>query len=195
MHPSKPKSVALATTLLWICVALGLVTALLDQQRLAEVATPSFINIVLFVCFATIVGVTLLISARKNWARITYAVLFLLGLVPGLSTILKSFATVAVVGMIPLASACLQLAALVLLFLPSANSWFRGEATNTHSDDQIKAEPLATSDSEGAATRAPSLATSARPRAGWQEAWQVWFLLAPFGGLLVLIVYVIVSVR
>jgi hypothetical protein len=65
------------------------------------------------------------ISTGKNWARITYLVLFIIGMLPAVPVILGEFSRLPVVGALSLAQVGLQLFALVLLFTKPGSGWFR----------------------------------------------------------------------
>lgn len=124
----KPKSITLAMALLWASLALGLAKFAMSYSSLA--ATPN-LKVTLAVLGATLAVYILLIvmmSKGKNWARIAFLVLFLIGLVPSLPTLLADFARSPLIGGLGLGDVVLQAWALVLVFTNPGKTWFRKPA-------------------------------------------------------------------
>ncbi len=115
-QPHKPASVAVATTLFWASLGVGLVNG-----GLAINAVPpdelAFALVIAAIVIGTMAFVIIKISQGKNWARITFLVVWIFGL---------PFAVIST----PWWSArnlptALELLALVLLFTSPSNEWFR----------------------------------------------------------------------
>lgn len=121
----KPGSVRSAVIVLWGSLGLGLVSVLVDNARLASIAAPLFTNLVLLLTFGILAGLILLLSARRNWARYAFVVLFLVGLIPGLPGLITELRTVPVLGAISGIQVAMQAYACVLLFSAEANGWYR----------------------------------------------------------------------
>jgi hypothetical protein len=121
----KPQHVGTAVNLLWASLAVGLVKMLMDFLNLSAAAPAAFTNFVLIFTFALIGFLIFKISAGKNWARITFLVLFIIGVLPTLPIVLGEFSRSPVVGALSVAQIGLQLYALLLLFTPPGRSWFR----------------------------------------------------------------------
>jgi hypothetical protein len=66
-----------------------------------------------------------MISAGKNWARIAFLVLFLLGLVPSAPTLLADFTRSPLIGALGLGDIVLQIWALILVFTNPGKTWFQ----------------------------------------------------------------------
>ena len=74
---------------------------------------------------AIVAGLTAAISRGVNWARVTFLVLFLLGL-PGMFFIRELLLRESRVSLVILAAQTVfQLTAAALLFLPASTAWFR----------------------------------------------------------------------
>jgi hypothetical protein len=130
-----PSSVRHAVHLLWIAMAIGL--AYITYQLLQSSTSTSFLAfpvgaiVLLFLAafMAFMVWLTISLRRGRNWARITFLGLFAVGL-PSWIGGLKSHAQVSLVGtLIAVVIALCQIAALVLLFVPSARRWFKRSAS------------------------------------------------------------------
>ena len=121
----KPQSVATAVNLLWASMAVGLVKMLMDFSNLSAVAPAAFTNFVLVFTFALIAFLIFKISAGRNWARITFLVMFVIGMLPTLPLMLGEFSRSPVVGALSVAQVGLQVYALFLLFTQPGSVWFR----------------------------------------------------------------------
>ena len=123
--PQKPQAVVTAINLLWAALAVGLVKMLMDFSNLSVVAPAAFTSFVVIFTFALIGFLILRISAGRNWARITFLVMFIIGVLPALPMVLSEFSRSAVVGALSVAQTGLQVYALFLLFTQPGSSWFR----------------------------------------------------------------------
>jgi len=121
----KPQPVATAVNLLWASMAVGLVKILMDFSNLSAVAPAAFTNFVLVFTFALIAFLIFKISAGRNWARITFLVMFVIGMLPTLPLMLGEFSRSPVVGALSVAQVGLQVYALFLLFTQPGSVWFR----------------------------------------------------------------------
>ncbi len=86
----KPQPVVTAINLLWASLAVGLVKMLMDFSYLSGVAPAAFTNFVLIFTFALIAFLIFKISAGRNWARITFLVICIIGVLPTLPIVLVS---------------------------------------------------------------------------------------------------------
>lgn len=121
----KPQSVDTAVNLLWASLAVGLVKMLMDLSSLSAIAPAAFTNFVMIFVFAFIAFLIFKISAGRNWARITFLVLFGIGMLPTLPLILAEFSRAPVVGALSVAQVGLQVYALFLLFTQPGSAWYR----------------------------------------------------------------------
>ena len=76
----RPKKVTLAVTLLYASLAIGLLRSALEARILFHMAAPAFIISVTLASFAVAVFFIVMIAQGRNWARITFLVLFIAGL-------------------------------------------------------------------------------------------------------------------
>jgi hypothetical protein len=120
----KPRQVSTATSLLWFSLAIGIVAYMLDPEY-SSAGSPEFGLVVL----VSVLGVTAFlihhISHGRNWARITFLVLFLLGALPGVGFVMVRLIHSPLAGFLGLSQFVLQTTALVLLFSGQGATWFR----------------------------------------------------------------------
>lgn len=121
----KPQPVVTAVNLLWASLAVGVVKMLMDFSNLSGVAPAAFTNFILIFTFALIAFLVFKISSGRNWARITFLVMFIIGVLPTLPIVLDEFSRSAVVGALSVAQIGLQVFALFLLFTQPGSNWFR----------------------------------------------------------------------
>jgi len=89
---------------------------LLDFSNLSAIASAAFTIFVLIFTFALIGFLIFKISAGRNWACITFLVMFVIGLLPTLPLMLGEFSRAPVVGALSVAQVGLQGYAMFLLF-------------------------------------------------------------------------------
>jgi cytochrome bd-type quinol oxidase subunit 1 len=92
-------------------------------------------KIVLFVGLTVGIGMLVLmivliyfISKRRNWARITYTVLFAIGIPFTLFGLARSLSAAQLTGVVGLIQFGMQVAALVLLYQRQSSDWFAGRS-------------------------------------------------------------------
>ena len=122
----RPGTVSLAVHLLWIACGLGALFILFKPVTLRPPGTPVLLaRVISLLLIAPFAWLNFKIAARRNWARITYVVLGILGAMsyliqPEKVSRLSRLDTINFT-----LQTALQWAALVLLLLPSASRWFR----------------------------------------------------------------------
>ena len=121
----KPSQIDTAVSLLWASLAIGFVKSLMDMQHMGSQASPAFINFILISVIAVMVLLIVFISKGKNWARITFLVLFVLGSLPSVPLLLGEFTRSPVLGAFSIIQFVLQVIALYLIFTKPGSSWFK----------------------------------------------------------------------
>jgi len=124
-NATRPSSVGLAIKLLWASLAVGVIKILIDFQYLSAMANAALVGFVLVFTLALTGFLILMISTRRNWARIVFLIIFLLGLLPTLPVILTEFSRSPVAGILVVLQIGLQVYALFLLFTKPGAAWFR----------------------------------------------------------------------
>jgi hypothetical protein len=127
---NRPRSVSTAVNLLWASLVVGLLKVLMDLSHLGGIASVA-VTVVGSVIFVALFGFLYLkISVGKNWARITFLVMGVIGIVPTFSIVSTEFSRSVVLGTLSLLQLALQTYAAFLLFTQPGSSWFRkGTAT------------------------------------------------------------------
>ncbi len=124
-EPTVPPLVTLANRLLWSSLGLGVLRAAFDWPEIARTGPIAFVLPVMVLTFAVVAFLIVMIARRRNWARIVFLALFVIGtLMNGPSTV-EEILTRPVLGLCGLMQILLQGGALFLLFRPPASAWFR----------------------------------------------------------------------
>jgi hypothetical protein len=122
----RPKIVNYAVNMSYAVLVLGFINILLE---IPSTDKTSISISILFISAIIIVGIILFliisISKGKNWARITFLILFLLGLVPWITTFLQVLQTNLLSGIISFVQCVLEIIALIFLFRTESSVWFR----------------------------------------------------------------------
>src|ERR1017187_6529091 len=118
----RPKGVHTAVIILWVTVGIGVLDKFLAV--LAKTAHTGF-----SMQFITMVGsmavLIVMIGQRRNWARITFLILYLFGLILTVPALLFLLRVSPLSFFLTLALTVLQTVALILLFQREASEWFR----------------------------------------------------------------------
>ena len=121
----KPKSVVVAVNLLWGTLLLGLIHVFVTGFPSSQHSLGPAFQIVVFSITAAIMALFYVkISAGRNWARITFAVMFVLGL-PVMIFVLPKLLQNPVRGVFLLLQTGLQMYALFLIFTKPGSEWFK----------------------------------------------------------------------
>lgn len=126
-----PPQVQRAVTLLWASWGLGLLSAFIDIAAIGQSEAAGAILLVVAIVFALIALLNRKIGKGLNWARITYIVLFVIGMPNYLRTFPQMYARSPLAGFLSLAQLVLQSYALYLLFTKPGSDWFQQKATRT----------------------------------------------------------------
>src|SRR5215831_8989516 len=123
----RPRHVFHAVALLWITLILQ-ATGLFFMWRLFRLADAMFLALIAFstVTWGITAWIVAMIERGRNWARITYLVLFLLGAPFVVVSIVVSFRYTPIAALSAVLQLALQLTAMIMVFIPPAGAWFRG---------------------------------------------------------------------
>jgi hypothetical protein len=121
--PAVAAALKLASRLLWVSLAIGLVNGALQWTSLALGApTNNMLGVLIFV-FGLIGVLTYSIGRGRNWARIVFLVLAIIGL-PSLVQMPALFARAPVSAALSLLQTAIQLTAIYMVFFTSARHAF-----------------------------------------------------------------------
>ncbi|MGE5153411.1 MAG: hypothetical protein ACM3ST_05290 [Bdellovibrio bacteriovorus] len=121
----RPRHVSHAVTLLYITLAVGLVRSIIEASALASLAGVQFVLFVTLFTFAAMAVLILLISQGRNWARVLYLILSIIGTPLSVIPLLNSIIHHPFSGVLGITQLILTITALFLLFQPKSSAWFR----------------------------------------------------------------------
>ena len=118
-------------TMLWIVIAVGVISCIFNFSSSLKIANASELGLgwLIFTLYFTYLLLAFFIwkiGQGKNWARITYLVLFMLGVPFTIYSYLTSeISTFSII--LGIAGIILQIVALVFLFQKSSSDWFKSK--------------------------------------------------------------------
>ena len=136
---NKPDNVSTALILLWIMLAIGVINSIFTLSSSLKLANTSdldsgfLIGVLIFtLCFTLLFMAFFIwkIGQGKNWARITYLVLFILGVPFTIYSYLTSAVSTLLI-ILMIGQIILQIIALVLLFQKQSSDWFKSKLSMT----------------------------------------------------------------
>jgi hypothetical protein len=125
LSAGKPSSVAMAVKLNYLTLVIGVARSLLEWSRLKHLADLGAVLFITFFVLGCMVWLIYKTDRRRNWARITLLVLFVLGVPFSILPLLQSLANSPLSGVLGLAQVAIQVAALAMLFGRDASHWYR----------------------------------------------------------------------
>jgi hypothetical protein len=121
----KPHKVTLAVRLLYSTLGLGIVRSIWEFPIQAQQSSAGFVLFVIVFTFVFVGFFVFMIDQGKNWARITFLVLFVIGVPLSIYPLLQSLAYAPVSGVMGLAQVVLQTLGIIFLFQKDASVWFK----------------------------------------------------------------------
>jgi cell division protein FtsW (lipid II flippase) len=121
---AKPPEVSRAVILLWVSLAVMPLRMAADWNTTKAVLDSTFVVTVLATTIFLLSFLIWNISQGKNWARLVFLVLYLLGLPFSLYALPADFGRSAIVGVCSIAQIVLQGAGLWLTSRPPGKDWF-----------------------------------------------------------------------
>lgn len=116
----KPKPLIVAVWMLLLSVfILGPISLILDWDHIISLGPIRQMITFQFITIAVMSWLIFKISQGRNWARIIFLILFILGALPGVLIIFDKFEYSMLLGMVSFAQVILQLMAVSLIFLGS----------------------------------------------------------------------------
>jgi len=123
----KPTPVSVAVVMLWLALIIQLAGLVWVWQffRWGPRAV-QFMLVVVSLIWLFQAYLVAMIERGLNWARITFLVLFVLGMLFSALSIGQALERTPLAAISAIAQSVLQAIAMVLVFLPSSNPWYRG---------------------------------------------------------------------
>lgn len=131
MSSVRPERVSRAAHCFVGAFFVGMVTLATDKESITLVENPLATNILLTIVFCVTFFLISKFYNRKNWARITYLVMSIIGAPFYLQVVYDQFISTALVGSLFLIQSLLTIYGNVLLFTGSSNEWFRRQRVSS----------------------------------------------------------------
>ena len=122
---SRPAIVSNAVKLLYATLGIGVLRSVLEFQMLIQQGSVILILFVWAVVYGVIWFLIHKIGSRRNWARYTCLILFIVGVPFAVLPLLQSLSATPVSGIIGILQSVGQVVAIVMLFQRTSNAWFR----------------------------------------------------------------------
>ncbi|MXW81585.1 MAG: hypothetical protein F4Z57_21880 [Gemmatimonadetes bacterium] len=97
----------------------------MESSTQAEVAAPAFVMFIAFFVLGIMWFFILMIGKGRNWARITFLVLFIIGTPFSVLPLMQSLAANPISGLLGIVQIIIQIVAIVFLFQKPSSDWFR----------------------------------------------------------------------
>jgi hypothetical protein len=127
---NRPDKVSNAVSMLWIVIALGILHIILYYLNVIQIealneVSPSLILFNNLFSLAFIAFFIYKIGEGRNWARITFLILFIAGIPMSIPIILPQWSASPISGVFGIGGIILQIVALMFLFQKQSSKWFK----------------------------------------------------------------------
>ena len=121
----RPNDINLAMKCLWATLVFGFMKLVMDSEFIFSQVEPLFAILIMLIVAVLSAFIFNSISQGRNWARITYLVLTLIGFPMDVSEMMSELGRSPVIGLISAVNIVLTIFALWLVFTMPGRSWFR----------------------------------------------------------------------
>jgi len=121
-----PKEIRLGIRCLWAALAMGLINSIVHIFRFGTLVSPVILCSTFVLTFLFSAFFLYKISQGRNWARVIYLILLLLGIANTLSGLADEFSRDPVMAAISALRVIVLLYAMYLLFTYPSDAWFEG---------------------------------------------------------------------
>lgn len=122
---AQPPKVGTAVKLLYATLGIGIIRSIIEASRLAEANSVGFVLLIIFSVFGSMWFLIYMIGKGRNWARIAFLIMFILGVPLSILPMIQSLTYDPVSGILGLAQVVMQIIAMVLLFQGGSSAWFK----------------------------------------------------------------------
>jgi len=137
----KPQEVGTAVKFLYATVGIGVMRSIMESSRHAEATSRGFVVAMTFSVFVFMCFIIFMIGKGKDWARIAFLVLFIVGVPMSIFPMIQSLTLDPMSGLLGLVQVVMQLIAIVLLFQGDSSAWFKAEQWKTEHAQQRNDRP------------------------------------------------------
>lgn len=121
----RPAKVSTAVKLLYTTLGIGIIRSIIESSRHAEASSIGFVLFITFFVFGLMWFLIYMTGKGKNWARITFLVLFILGVPMSILPMIQSLTHDPTSGILGFVQVVMQVMALVFLFQGESSAWFK----------------------------------------------------------------------
>lgn len=121
-----PEAVSSAVTLIYVTLAIGVVRLILEWPEVSQGVSTDVLVISTLAGYALVVWLASRVARGRNWARVVFLVLFILGAPFTIATLLESLGASPFSALLGVIQFVLQVLALVSLYSRKAAPWFTG---------------------------------------------------------------------
>ena len=121
----RPAQVSTAVALIWVSLGLGVVNSVLDWRHLTSRSSMSYVLTVQLVTLAIFALLIYKTSCGRNWARLTFLILGVVGVPFFLYQLPAAFERAPISASVGVVQLLLQVGALYLVFSAPGRYWFR----------------------------------------------------------------------
>jgi tryptophan-rich sensory protein len=122
---SRPEKVGVAVKLLYLTLGIGVLRSFMEAPMHAKMTSPAFVVFVASFVLGIMWFFIYMIGRGRNWARITFLVLFIIGIPFSVQPLLQSLSANPISGLLGIGQLFIQIVALVFLFQKTSSDWFR----------------------------------------------------------------------
>ena len=122
---AQPSKVATAIKLLYATLGIGIIRSIIESSRHAEASSVGFVLFITFAVFGFMWLLIYMTGKGNNWARITFIVLFNMGIPLSILPMIQSLTLNPISGVLGLIQVVMQVVALVFLFQGESSAWFK----------------------------------------------------------------------
>jgi len=122
--PERTIKVDTAVKLLYATLGIGIIRSIIEVPRHAA-SSVGFVLFIMFSVFGLMWFLIYMIGKGRNWARITFLIMFILGVPLSILPMIQSLTHDPVSGILGLVQAAMQIIAIVLLFQGASSAWFK----------------------------------------------------------------------
>ncbi|MCE2451099.1 MAG: hypothetical protein J4F35_22915 [Candidatus Latescibacteria bacterium] len=127
---TRPYKANTSVKLLYISLGIGVLRSIMESSTQAEVASPAFVMFIAFFVLGIMWFFIFMIGKGRNWARITFLVLFIIGTPFSVLPLMQSLAANPISGLLGIVQIIIQIVAIVFLFQKPSSDWFREMKAN-----------------------------------------------------------------
>lgn len=121
----RPEKVRTAIQLLYSTLGIGVLRFFFEGSAFIKMSTPGHMMFLGLFVIGSMLFFIYKIGKGRNWARITFSVMFILGIPLSVSPLIKSLSDYPISGLLGIIQAVLQGIAIVFLFQKPSSDWFK----------------------------------------------------------------------